>query len=103
MFTGSETMRLTRRQIEDAALRIHKAERSRTQIRHLSLEHPAMDIVDVDAIQRAACVGGPESGRCAGNASTATIAFAGMARSYKTHGHRGGCATCRRGPSPRKR
>lgn len=44
---------LTRDQIETAARRIHEAERSRAQIRQLSLEHPAMEIADAYAVQRA--------------------------------------------------
>jgi hypothetical protein len=49
----------------------------------------------------------PESGQCCGSASTGTIAFAGMARSYKSvarcHGRRRIHHPCRRGPWPRKR
>jgi 2-oxo-hept-3-ene-1,7-dioate hydratase len=40
-------------QIADAARRIDAAERTRTQIGHLSLQYPAMNIEDAYAIQRA--------------------------------------------------
>lgn len=43
---------LTPAQVADAAQRIHEAERSRTQIRQLSLQHPGMTIEDAYAVQR---------------------------------------------------
>lgn len=45
--------RPTARQIEEVARRIHEAERSHVQIRHLSLEFPDITIEDAYAIQRA--------------------------------------------------
>jgi 2-oxo-hept-3-ene-1,7-dioate hydratase len=44
---------LTKAQIDDAARRLDAAERSRTQIRQLSIAHPGMTIADAYAIQRA--------------------------------------------------
>ncbi len=44
---------LTRAQIQAAAMRLDKAEKTRTQIRQLSLEHPGMTIAEAYAIQRA--------------------------------------------------
>lgn len=38
--------------IEDIARRLHEAERTRTQIRQVSLDHPDMDIADGYAVQR---------------------------------------------------
>ena len=44
---------LTQAQVDEAAVRIHEAERTRTQIRQLSLQYPAMTIEDAYAVQRA--------------------------------------------------
>jgi 2-oxo-hept-3-ene-1,7-dioate hydratase len=44
---------LDRRDIEAAAQRLHAAEKTRRQIRHLSLDHPGITIVDGYAIQKA--------------------------------------------------
>jgi 2-oxo-hept-3-ene-1,7-dioate hydratase len=38
--------------IRDAASRLHEAEKSRIQVRQLSLDHPAITIPDAYAIQR---------------------------------------------------
>jgi 2-oxo-hept-3-ene-1,7-dioate hydratase len=46
-------MALTTDDINHAAQRLHQAERSRTQIRQLSQEHPAISIDDAYAIQKA--------------------------------------------------
>jgi len=46
-------MTLSRDDINRAARRLHEAERSRTQIRQLSQDHPAIDIADAYAIQKA--------------------------------------------------
>jgi 2-oxo-hept-3-ene-1,7-dioate hydratase len=46
-------MALTRDNISRAAHRLHQAENSRTQIRQLSLDHPAITIADAYAIQKA--------------------------------------------------
>ncbi|HVW67350.1 MAG TPA: 2-oxo-hepta-3-ene-1,7-dioic acid hydratase [Steroidobacteraceae bacterium] len=48
-----EQRRPSARQIEEAARRIHEAERTHVQIRQLSLEYPGMTIEDAYAIQRA--------------------------------------------------
>jgi 2-oxo-hept-3-ene-1,7-dioate hydratase len=48
----SSTRTLTAAQIAEAAKRIHEAERSRTQIKQLSLQHPGMTIEDAYAVQR---------------------------------------------------
>jgi 2-oxo-hept-3-ene-1,7-dioate hydratase len=45
-------MALTTDDINRAAQRLHQAERSRTQIRQLSQEHPAISIADAYAIQK---------------------------------------------------
>jgi len=45
--------RLSVHEVEDAARRIHEAERSRVQIRQLSLQYPSMTIEDAYAVQRA--------------------------------------------------
>ena len=39
--------------IRDAAKRLDESERSRTQIRQLSIQHPAMTIDDAYAVQKA--------------------------------------------------
>lgn len=52
MNATSPTRTLTSAQIADAARRIHEAERSRTQIKQLSLQHPGMTIEDAYAVQR---------------------------------------------------
>ncbi len=44
---------LTQEQIRDAAARLDRAEKTRTQIRQLSLDHPEMTIEEAYAIQRA--------------------------------------------------
>jgi 2-oxo-hept-3-ene-1,7-dioate hydratase len=46
-------MALSRDEIASAALRLHQAERTRTQIRQLSQDHPAITIEDSYAIQKA--------------------------------------------------
>ena len=46
-------MALTRDDISRAARRLHQAEKSRTQIRQLSQDHPAIGIEDAYAIQKA--------------------------------------------------
>jgi len=46
-------MALTRDDISRAAQRLHQAENSRTQIRQLSLDYPAITIADAYAIQKA--------------------------------------------------
>ena len=46
-------MALTADDINHAAQRLHQAERSRTQIRQLSQEHPVISIADAYAIQKA--------------------------------------------------
>jgi 2-oxo-hept-3-ene-1,7-dioate hydratase len=46
-------MALTRDDISGAAHRLHQAENSRTQIRQLSLDYPAITIADAYAIQKA--------------------------------------------------
>ncbi|HEY8578292.1 MAG TPA: 2-oxo-hepta-3-ene-1,7-dioic acid hydratase, partial [Beijerinckiaceae bacterium] len=46
-------MRLARAAVEEAARRLDAAERTRTQIRMLSLDHPEMDMDDAYAIQEA--------------------------------------------------
>ena len=50
--TDLTDMPLTGDDINRAALRLHQAERSRTQIRQLSQEHPAISIADAYAIQK---------------------------------------------------
>ena len=50
--TSSTTRTLTADQVADAARRIHEAERTRTQIRQLSLQYPGMTIEDAYAVQR---------------------------------------------------
>jgi len=49
---STPTRTLTAAQVRDCAARIHVAERSRVQIRQLSLEFPAMSIDDAYAVQR---------------------------------------------------
>ncbi|MFI5013338.1 MAG: 2-oxo-hept-4-ene-1,7-dioate hydratase [Hyphomicrobiales bacterium] len=44
---------LTQEQIRAAAMRLDRAEKTRTQIRQLSVEHPGMTIAEAYAIQRA--------------------------------------------------
>ncbi len=44
---------LSREQVETAAVRLNQADRTRTQIRPLSLDHPGMTIDDAYAVQRA--------------------------------------------------
>src|ERR1700712_2537384 len=46
-------MALTQDDIRAAAARLHEAEKTRVQIRQLSLEHPAITIADAYAIQKA--------------------------------------------------
>ena len=46
-------MSLTTDDIASAASRLHQAEKSRTQIRQLSQDHPAITIKDAYAIQKA--------------------------------------------------
>src|SRR5216683_1166376 len=46
-------MALTISEIRSAAERLHQAEKSRTQIRQLSLDHPGITIDDSYAIQKA--------------------------------------------------
>ena len=48
----NRTATLSATQVEDAAHRIHNAERSRTQIGQLSLQYPSMNIEDAYAVQR---------------------------------------------------
>jgi len=48
-----ETRKLTVSQVDDAARRIHEAERTGVQIRQLSLQYPDMTIEDAYAVQRA--------------------------------------------------
>jgi len=48
----NRTATLSAAQVEDAAHRIHNAERSRTQIGQLSLQYPSMNIEDAYAVQR---------------------------------------------------
>ena len=48
----NRTATLSATQVEDAARRIHTAERNRTQIGQLSLQYPAMNIEDAYAVQR---------------------------------------------------
>lgn len=48
----NRTATLSAAQVEDAARRIHNAERSRTQIGQLSLQYPSMNIEDAYAVQR---------------------------------------------------
>ena len=48
----NRTATLSASQVEDAAHRIHNAERSRTQIGQLSLQYPSMNIEDAYAVQR---------------------------------------------------
>lgn len=50
---NAEQRRPNAQQIEDAARRIHEAERTHVQIRQLSLEYPGITIEDAYAIQRA--------------------------------------------------
>lgn len=50
--TSSTARTLTADQVADAARRIHEAERTRTQIRQLSLQYPGMTIEDAYAVQR---------------------------------------------------
>jgi 2-oxo-hept-3-ene-1,7-dioate hydratase len=50
---GDELRNLSDEAIAEAARRLHEAERSGRQIRHLSLQHPGMTIADAYAIQRA--------------------------------------------------
>ncbi len=51
--SNAEQRRPNAQQIEEAALRIHEAERTHVQIRQLSLEYPGITIEDAYAIQRA--------------------------------------------------
>src|ERR1700678_1405622 len=44
---------LDERSIQDAAKRLEESERGRTQIRQLSLQHPAMTIDDAYGVQKA--------------------------------------------------
>ena len=46
-------MALSRDDIRSAAERLDRAEKTRTQIRQLSLEHPGITIEDAYAIQKA--------------------------------------------------
>jgi 2-oxo-hept-3-ene-1,7-dioate hydratase len=46
-------MALTQDDIRLAAERLHQAEKTRIQIRQLSLDHPAITIADAYAIQQA--------------------------------------------------
>jgi 2-oxo-hept-3-ene-1,7-dioate hydratase len=46
-------MALTSSEIRAAAERLHQAEKTKVQIRQLSLDHPAIDIADAYAIQKA--------------------------------------------------
>jgi 2-oxo-hept-3-ene-1,7-dioate hydratase len=48
----NRTATLSAAQVEDAARRIHNAERSRAQIGQLSLQYPSMNIEDAYAVQR---------------------------------------------------
>lgn len=48
----NRTATLSAAQVEDAARRIHNAERSRTQIGQLSVQYPSMNIEDAYAVQR---------------------------------------------------
>lgn len=50
---AGETRKLSTSQVEDAARRIHEAERTGVQIRQLSLQYPDMTIDDAYAVQRA--------------------------------------------------
>jgi 2-oxo-hept-3-ene-1,7-dioate hydratase len=49
----TQARQLSEAQVADAASRIHEAERTRTQIKQLSLQHPGMTIEDAYAVQRA--------------------------------------------------
>src|SRR5450432_4136088 len=46
-------MALTKNEIRSAAERLHQAEKTRVQIRQLSLDHPGITIADAYAIQKA--------------------------------------------------
>jgi 2-oxo-hept-3-ene-1,7-dioate hydratase len=49
--TAASDRTLTAEQVRDCALRVHEAERTRTQVPQLSRQHPAMTIADAYAIQ----------------------------------------------------